>query len=94
MYPFTEKKNTYVDDQIVRITVKLQHLEIDSKEYREAVELLSTLQKIRQEEKPNMPSSDTMLTIGANLLGIILILRHEHLNVITSKAVSFVPKLK
>jgi hypothetical protein len=34
-----------------------------------------------------------MLIVGANLLGILLIIKHEHLNVITSRAITMVLKL-
>lgn len=37
-------------------------------------------------------SPDTMLVVGANLLGIILILNHERLDIISSKALGFVLK--
>lgn len=41
--------------------------------------------------KPSSPvSKDTLASVGANLLGIIMIIKHESLNVITSKAMSFV----
>ena len=41
-------------------------------------------------EKPSSVSKDAMLTVGANLLGIVLIIKHEHVNVITSKALGLV----
>ena len=37
-------------------------------------------------------SSDTLVIVGANLLGIILILKFEQLDIITTKALSFVIK--
>jgi len=46
------------------------------------------------QETPDRVSYDTMVATAANLVGIALIIRHEHVNVITSKAMSFVPKLK
>ena len=37
-------------------------------------------------------SPDTIMTVAGNLIGIVLILKHEELNVITSKALSFIMK--
>ena len=37
-------------------------------------------------------SPDTLVIVGANLLGIILILKFEQLDIITTKALSFVIK--
>jgi hypothetical protein len=34
-----------------------------------------------------------MLAVGANILGILAILQHERVNVITTKALGFVPKI-
>lgn len=46
------------------------------------------------DKKSNTISKETLVNVGANLLGIILIIKHEHVNVIASKALSFVPRLK
>lgn len=92
---FAPSKNTYVDDLIARLTVKMHNdLEAGSEEYGVALEQLSKLQKIRQEEKPDRVSSDALLAAAVNILGIALIIKHEHVNVITSKALGFIPKLK
>jgi hypothetical protein len=42
------------------------------------------------DEKHSIVSKDALLNVGANLLGIFMIIKHEHVNVITSKALSFV----
>ena len=39
------------------------------------------------------PSADVILNSAVSLLSIGLIIRHENFNVITSKAVAFIPKL-
>jgi hypothetical protein len=88
------KVNTYVDDEIARIVVVLQDLEPNSDEYGATLDKLTKLQKIRQEEKPDRASTDTLVTVAANLVGIALIIRHENVNVITSKAMSFIIKPK
>jgi hypothetical protein len=91
---FAQKKNTYVDNEITRIVRELADLDPKSEEYGATLEKLSKLQKIRQEEKPDQISKDTLAQVATNLLGIAIIVRHENLNVIASKAVSFVSKVK
>jgi len=91
---FAPKKNTYIDTEISRLVLKMQDMEVDSDKYGAALERLSKLQKIRQEEKPDRASSDTMLSVAAHLVGIVLIIKHENVNVITSKALNFVPTPK
>ena len=88
------KTNTYVDGEISRVVLALQNHAPTSEEYGSALEKLSKLHKIRQEEKPDRVSSDTIASVAANLLVVALIIRHEHLNVITSKAMSFVTKTR
>ena len=87
-----EKKmvNTYVDNEIARLMLRMEDQMIDSEEYGKLLDRLGKLQKIRMEEKPDLPSSDAILSAGVNLLGIFMILHHEQLNVITTKAMSFI----
>jgi hypothetical protein len=91
---FVPKANTYVDDEIARIVAVMKDQEVNSDEYNVSLERLLKLQKIRHEEKPDRPSSDTLLSVAAHLVGIVLIIRYEHVHVITSKAMSFVPQPK
>ena len=53
---------------------------------------LDIRQKLREMKLPFGMKPETLAIIAANLLGILLILNHERLNVVTSKAVSFVKK--
>lgn len=88
------KKNTYVDDLIAPLVVKMHNQKLDSKEYNESLDQLIKLQKIRQEEKPDQVKPDTLVMAAVNLLGIGMILRHENMNVITSKALTFISQVK
>jgi hypothetical protein len=73
---------------------ELNKLTVGSPEYAKALEMVVKLHKMKMEEKPSSVSKDTLLLVGANLLGIILIIRHEHVNVITSRAINWVIKPK
>ena len=41
-------------------------------------------------DKPSSVSKETLFTVGGNLVGIVMILKHEWANPITSKALGFV----
>lgn len=61
-----------------------------SDEYKTLLDRLTELEKIQAEHKPYRPSPDTLILAAVNLIGIAMIIRHENLNVITTKALSFV----
>lgn len=50
--------------------------------------------KRRESDKPHILSKDTMAIVAGNLAGIALILSYEKMNVIASKALSFVMKTR
>jgi uncharacterized protein (DUF169 family) len=99
------KEYAAMADQLVKlyklkeIDVKLYLLEqeIDSK--NEALAADTTLkdlqaEALREERRFFGVKADTLVLVGANLAGIALILGHERLNVVTTKAIGFVSKLK
>lgn len=68
-------------------------LDKDSDKYTTMVDNLSKLHKLRGD--PSKPiSKDAILTTAGSIVGILLILNFERLNVVTSKAISFVTKLR
>ena len=87
--PKTKSKLQIEMDELV---LALKYHERTSNQYHDIVEKLSKLHKIQQDNKPESINPNTALTVAANLIGIAMILRHEHLNVVTSKALSFVIK--
>ena len=80
--------------EIDQLVLALGDHDPNSEEFGTITERLSKLHKIEQDRKPNRVSPDTALLVGANLLGIAMIIRHENLNVITSKALNFVIKAR
>ena len=55
---------------------------------------LTKLYKLREHDAPRRVSPDTLALVAGNLLGIMMIVGHERAHVVTSKAESFVMKLK
>jgi len=89
---FRKKSPSPLDAEIARALKELNDKKPGTEEYNSILNHLEKLHKIQ--ETPDRVSYDTMVATAANLVGIALIIRHEHVNVITSKAMSFVPKLK
>jgi len=79
-----------LDAEIHNLLLVMDGEDKDSEKYATMVDQMSKLYKLRQE---NGISMDTWATIGANLLGIIVILNHERAHVIASKSFGFVKKL-
>jgi hypothetical protein len=67
---------------------------LDSKDYPVLLERLAKLYKLKETDAPKRVSADTVAIVAGNLIGILLILHYERLNVIGSKALSFVMKLR
>ena len=81
----------------IDVKLYLQEQETDSKaEALAADAVLKDLQAdaMRDERRFFGIKADTLVLVGANLAGIALILGHERLNVVTTKALGFVSKLK
>lgn len=87
-----KKEKTMLEKEIEAVLLDMKDMYVDSDEYEVALNHLSTLHEINSKEKKWNVSPDTMAVVAGNLLGIVLILKHEELNVITSKAMSFVIK--
>jgi hypothetical protein len=92
---FSSNLYTPLEVAVNRAIRSLNVYEAGSEEYREALDALVKLHKMKEDEKPKPVSRDTMLIVGANLIGILMIIKHEHVNVVTSKAAGMVlrPKL-
>lgn len=85
-----------LDIEIGSMVRQLQsyHASHDDKEYDRIVTQLERLYKLKEMEKPQRVSPDTWALIGANLLGIALIMTHEFTHPITTKALNFAIKPK
>lgn len=94
---FTPKKETTeytLTGAIDDVLESMAGYDPTTEEYAELVVQLDKLYKMKVSDKPDRFSYDTVLTVAANILGIALILKHEQLNVIATKALGFVLKTK
>lgn len=92
---FTRSKpKSELQTEIDRLVLELKNHPTTSDQFGTIVERLSKLHKIQEDNNPESINPNTALTVAANIIGIAMILRHEHLNVVTSKALSFVQKTR
>lgn len=92
---FTKKKQeapSKLDEAIDRLHSEMENINGDSEEYAALVDQLAKLHKIKNENKPDRVSKDALVSMAGNLAGIALIINHERLHVITTKALGFVTK--
>lgn len=73
---------------------EMETLTPGSEDYAKVMDHVAVLYKLKETSSPKRVSADTVALIGGNLAGILIIVFHERANVITSKALSFVGKLK
>jgi hypothetical protein len=79
-----------LEEELERAIIYMKRSTMDSEEYAKTLVIVERLHGMLDEETSRPMSKDTMATVGANLLGILMIIKHESVNVITSKALSFV----
>lgn len=79
-----------IESELERALVGLKAEMIDSEDYKKTLSTVERLYEMMDNRKPSSVSKDTALVVIANLVGILLIIKHENVNVITSKALSFV----
>lgn len=82
------KVKTPVELELDSLFRELKHNAVDSKEYAAILDHIVTLHGLQKDEKSAGVSKETWAIIGANLLGIFMIIKHEHVNVVTSRAMS------
>ena len=92
-----EKEPNYLDEEIKRVIEVMSECDPGSDKYVQMSENLKRLTEAKAnyetEDKAKL-NPNTILTAASNLLGIGLILNYEKLNIITSKALSFIIKPK
>lgn len=84
------KHQRALESELDRVLIRLKTEMPNSEDYTKTLSLVERLHEMLDEENPDVVSKNTLLIVGGNLLGIIMILKHENLNVITSKALGFV----
>jgi hypothetical protein len=84
------RDQTLLEKEIDRATRELVNHPIGSQEYVKTLDVIVELHRMKEAEKPSSVSKDTLLIVGANLLSISMIIRAEHVNVISRNAMQMV----
>ena len=84
------KPEVTIDVEIARALASMNEMPVDSKEYTIAVENLNRLIEARNSKTRFKVSGDMILSAATNILGILLVLNYERLDVVSSKAIGFV----
>lgn len=80
------KNQSQIQEVIDKVLSEMEYEDPGTDKYRELTEQLGKLYEIKSKTKDRLFSPDTILIVGANLLGLILVLTYERANIITSKA--------
>ena|SRR4249919_1471088 len=89
------KYQQMIEDELEKAILYLPTISGDPEDFAKKLAIVERLHKmVPKEEKADSVSKDTIAVIGANLLGILMIIKHENVNVIASKALGFVARLR
>lgn len=92
---FTKTKQLILlDAAIERAYRELSHHAVGSDDYVKTLSFVTQLNKIKEENTPKSVSRDTLAVVFANLAGIFMIIKHENVNVITSRALNLLMKAR
>lgn len=83
-----------LEDAMNEIYSEMKGFTADSDEYCKMTDQLLKLHSMQTVDRSHRVSPDTIATISANVIGIALILHYERIHVVTSRALTFVMKLR
>jgi hypothetical protein len=94
MFNRKNSEPTDLEKAIARLHDDMLSVDPNTDQYTKMADNIIKLYKLREHDtvKRWHPSPDTVLTAAVNIIGIVLIIRHEDVNVISSKALGFVKK--
>lgn len=87
------KSQKALDEEIIRLTESLSTIST-TEEYDNTVSNIKILCEAREKKDPASISTEMLIAVGANLLGLLVILNFERTGVVTSKALGFLWKNK
>lgn len=95
MFARKQPEKTRLEQAIDKLLEQLVENDYDVDQTVKIVNQVTQLGKLREVElSRRRPSPDTILTVAGSVATIVLILGYERANVLTSKAVAFVLKLR
>lgn len=91
---FTKKETSkdMIENEKIAVLEEMAIEHSDTEKYTKMVENLDKLCDL--EKNPNRIDVNTLLTVAGSIGGILLILHYEKVDIIVSKALGFIPKMK
>lgn len=87
-----KKIDPVLEETIAAVYEEMKQWDPYSEEYQESLESLERLEKLKAGEGRKRISSDTLVQVGGNLLGIFIIVAYERGHVMVSKAKDYIFK--
>ena len=94
MFTKSNTKTSGLQEAIDALVLELSREHPGSERYTTILTQIDTLRKLKALETSEPVSNNTLALIGGNILVTGMILWHERANVITTKALSFLTKMK
>lgn len=88
------KEPTWLDEELQRAQRRLSETDFGAEDYANCLAYVERLREMQIKEKSDHVSKEIWATIGANLLGIVLIIGHERVHVVSANALRMVTKLR
>lgn len=85
---------TGLEEEIDRVLAQMKTQAAEDTEYAAMVKQLNRLYKLKDLDRPQRVSPDTLAIIAGNLTVALLIVKYERLEIVTSKVQSFLLKLR
>lgn len=89
-YFFGREETSPVDSLIDSVLSEMHTHDTDSEEYARRMTYLERLCELKENHRREPLSRDTLVAVGGNLLGILVIVAYEQKHVMTSKALALV----
>lgn len=86
------KKKSDLEKEIARLFALATECVPGTARYDEITDQIAKLYKLKEVDSKGRVSRDAVVGALTNLTGIVIIVNHEHLHAITSKALGFVGK--
>lgn len=84
-----EPKNN-ISIEVDRVVDFLSNIDPSDDDYTNSVQNLKTLCEARSKKPGALIEPEVLIAAAVNIVGIVLILRHEQFNVVTTRAMSFI----
>jgi hypothetical protein len=89
-----KRKYSILDEEIDRVHDKMLSETLNGEEYDQLLAVFERLVRLRKEERSSRISPDTLAIVGANLLGILIIVGYEQGHVIASRGMNLLFRTK